>query len=102
MRILFDQGVPLPLRRSLGEHEIATAYRMGWSELKNGDLLSAAEAKFDLIITTDKNWKHQQRVVGRRLAVLVLPSGNWPELKLRVDEVVSAVNTAKPGDYIEL
>ena len=55
MRILFDQGTPVPLRHALTDHSVATAYEMGWSRLSNGDLLDAAEARpFDLLITTDQ------------------------------------------------
>jgi hypothetical protein len=39
MRILFDQGVPLPLKRWLTSHEVETARQRGWSEFLNGDLL---------------------------------------------------------------
>lgn len=43
MRILFDQGTPVPLRQSLSAHRVSTDYEMGWSALANGDLLDAAE-----------------------------------------------------------
>jgi hypothetical protein len=39
MKILFDQGTPVPLRRALAGHEIATAYEMGWANLENGNQL---------------------------------------------------------------
>jgi hypothetical protein len=44
MKILFDQGTPVPLRNFLREHEVKTAFELGWSTLKNGDLLNAAES----------------------------------------------------------
>ena len=44
MKILFDQGVPLPLREELAGLETTTAYREGWSNLGNGELLAAAYA----------------------------------------------------------
>jgi hypothetical protein len=54
MRILFDQGTPVPLRRLLApRHEVSTAYEHRWSTLTNGTLLDAAEeAGFDLLVTT--------------------------------------------------
>jgi hypothetical protein len=56
MRILFDQGTPVPLRAALPNHTVVTAYELGWSELSNGELLSAAERDgFEVLITTD-NW----------------------------------------------
>jgi hypothetical protein len=41
MRVLFDQGTPVPLRRALAPHEVETAFERGWSTPKNGDLLEA-------------------------------------------------------------
>ncbi|HVT02710.1 MAG TPA: hypothetical protein VHL58_04960 [Thermoanaerobaculia bacterium] len=70
MRILFDQGTPAPLRDALTGHTVSTAYELGWAQLGNGDLLNAAEASFDALITTDRNLRHQQNPSGRRLAIL--------------------------------
>ena len=71
MRILFDQGTPVPLRRSLAGHEVVTAYEAGWSTLQNGDLLAAAEgAGIDLVVTTDRNLQYQQNIRGRKLAIV--------------------------------
>jgi hypothetical protein len=42
--ILFDGGVPRPLRRRLQPHRIVTTQELGWEELKNGELLRSAEA----------------------------------------------------------
>jgi len=82
MRILFDQGTPVPLRALLSGHSVSTAYEMGWSELANGDLLAAAEADFDALITSDQNLRYQQNLTGRRLAILVLPTTSWPRFAL--------------------
>ncbi|MGB6536108.1 MAG: hypothetical protein WBF58_09120, partial [Xanthobacteraceae bacterium] len=81
MKILFDHGTPAPLRRALSSHSVATASEMGWSELDNGKLLSAAEIEFDAIITTDQSIRYQQNRVGRRLAILVLPTTNWKQIQ---------------------
>ena len=99
MKILFDQGTPVPLRRSLAPHAVATAFEMGWSNLENGQLLAAAERQFDALVTTDQNLQYQQNLQGRRLAVLALPTTNWLEIRNHLPEVVSAVNRLKPGDY---
>ena len=61
MRVLFDHGTPAPLRHDLVGHEVTTAYARGWSGLKNGELISAAEeGKFEVLVTTDKNLRYQQ------------------------------------------
>jgi hypothetical protein len=55
MRVLFDQGTPVPLRRYLHPHEVDTAAEIGWSELQNGELLNRAEtAGYEALITTDQ------------------------------------------------
>lgn len=69
MRILFDQGTPVPLRRFFAGHQVSTAYAEGWADFRNGDLLAAAEGRFELFITTDKNLRYQQDLRGRTLAM---------------------------------
>ena len=52
MKILFDQGTPVPLRGHLREHTVVTAYEQGWANLLNGQLLNVAQqAGYDLLIT---------------------------------------------------
>lgn len=102
MRILFDQGTPVPLRHHLSGHIVSTAYEKGWSDLANGDLLAKAESQFDLMITTDQNLRYQQNLKERKLAILVLPTTNWPEIQKHVSEVASAVSGMKSGVYLEL
>lgn len=102
MRVLFDQGTPVPLRRALTGHTISTTFEMGWAELDNGDLLNAAEAAFDALITTDQNLRYQQHLSGRQLAILVLPTTSWPILQTHVAEVVAAVNGLRAGEFREL
>src|SRR5258705_9979838 len=102
MKILFDQGTPAPLRQELAGHEVATSYEMGWSALGNGELLGAAEDRFDLLITTDQNLRYQQNLANRKLAVLVLSTTSWPRIEKEVDLVAAAVNAVRPGEYLEL
>lgn len=103
MRILFDQGTPVPLRRSLTGHDVETAYERGWSVLQNGVLLRAAEvAGFDAIITTDQNLRYQQNLVERKLAVLVLLTTDWRRIQKGIDRVQEAVAAMRPGSYAEL
>ena len=52
MRILFDQGTPVPLRKLLNSHQVETAFERGWSTLANGELLVAAEQeRFEVFVT---------------------------------------------------
>ncbi|MFL6373624.1 MAG: hypothetical protein ACJ73D_03050 [Pyrinomonadaceae bacterium] len=103
MRILFDQGTPVPLRTFLNQHRIETAFERGWSELKNGDLLDRAEADgFDILITTDQNLRYQQHLPIRKIALIVLKTTSWPLIKAKADLVEDAVTAASEVLYQEI
>ena len=102
MRILFDQGTPAPLRDHLPGHSVETAYEKGWSALRNGELLAKAEAAFDLLVTTDRNLRHQQNPAERRIAILVLPTTSWPRLQKIASQIAAAVASLQPGQYLEV
>ena len=103
MRILFDNGTPNPIARSLAGHVVAFARQIGWHELKNGELLrEAEEAGYDLLLTSDKNMLYQQNLSGRKIAILVLGNQQWPDVKLHLDRIAEAVNAARPGTCSEI
>jgi len=78
--------------------------KRGWSNLKNGDLLTQAEAEgFDALITTDQNLRHQQNLTKWKIiSVVVLLTTNWPRIKNSVHVVVQAIETLTPGSYVEI
>ena len=103
MRVLFDQGTPVPLRRLLTQHEVITAHERGWSQLKNGELLDSAEKEgFAVLVTTDVNLKFQQNLASRKLAIVVLTTTSWPRIQRVASAVVAAVDSAAPGTYVEV
>lgn len=107
MKILFDQGTPVPLRLYLLPNLVRTAAQQGWASLRNGDLLNAAEAAgFDLLLTTDRNLSYQQNLdrhlAHRKIAIIALDLQQWPRLRPHAEEIAEAVNAATPGSFIEL
>jgi hypothetical protein len=73
---------------------------MGWAELENGELLTAAEAAgFSVFVTCDKNLSYQQNLTGRKLALVVLSTNNWNIVKQYPQQVVQAIETAKQGSF---
>lgn len=103
MRVLFDQGTPVPLRQALTAHSVDTAYERGWATLKNGELLRSAEEQgFEVLVTTDTNLRYQQNLADRQIAVVVLSTTSWPRIRLVVELVVSAVHSATVGSYVEV
>ena len=87
----------------LTQHEVETAHERGWSQLKNGELLDAAEKEgFAVLVTTDANLKYQQNLTSRILAIVVLTTTSWPRIQRVTDTVLAAVNNATAGSYIEV
>ena len=72
MRLLLDESLPRRLTQHLSDVEVDTVYDRGWSGLKNGDLLRAAEAEYDVFVTADQNLQYQQNLRGFGIGVVVL------------------------------
>ncbi len=103
MRILFDQGTPVPLRRYLTDHVVDTAYERGWSDLQNGELLDVSEHEvYEILVTTDQNLKYQQNLANSGISVIVLLSTSWPRIQEHIDEIKTAIANSVPGSYTEV
>jgi hypothetical protein len=103
VKVLFDQNVPRNLIDYLKAHEVTRSIELKWDTLKNGDLLRVAQdASFEVLVTCDRNLAYQQNLKHRKLAIVVLPAGTWPQLKDSVAEIVRAIGESWPGGFTEL
>ena len=103
MLILFDHVTPKGIARFLPGHIVTKAKDRGWDTLSNGDLLTAAEqAGFDVFVTADKNISYQQNLAGRKIAIVVLSTPQWPVVKLHLEKIAAAVNAATPGSFAQV
>jgi hypothetical protein len=103
MLILFDHSTPAPLASYLTGHSVTKAKDRGWDRLSNGDLLAEAErAGFDLLLTADNNMRYQQNLTGRKIALVVLSTPQWPRVQLHVDKIMAVLNSVTPGSYAEI
>jgi hypothetical protein len=103
MKILFDNGAPKPIARSLIGHEVTFARQVGWHELENGELIQRAEdAGYELLLSTDKNIRYQQNLRGQKIALVVLGNSQWPMVRLHLDRIAAAVDACTPGSYTEV
>lgn len=64
MRILHDNCVDVRLKGYFRGFEEEQAGEVGFSALKNGDLLKSADQNFDYLITIDKNMRFQSSLKG--------------------------------------
>ena len=68
-----DEQLPRQLARYLVEHDVRTVQQENWAGLKNGVLLSKAEAAgFSVLLTGDQNLEYQQNLAKRNIGVVVL------------------------------
>ena len=72
MRVLLDECVDWRLAREIAGHDVKTARQMGWTTIKNGELLTLAAEHFDVFVTVDRNLAFQQNVAAFSIAVIVL------------------------------
>ena len=97
MKALLDENMPRALAQLLApEIDALTVQQMGWSGLKNGELLKRAEAKFDLLITTDQGIPHQQNLdrFDIRIVLLEANSNRAEDLAVLVPVLKSHVTSA--------
>jgi hypothetical protein len=76
----------------------------GWAEIKNGALLDAMAARFDVLITVDKSMHFQQRIDVRPFALLVLRArtNRLADLLPLVPALLNVLDDVKPGEVREI
>lgn len=103
MKILFDQGTPVPLRRFLHPHTVDTCAERNWSELRNGELLDRAVAsQYEVLITTDQNLRHQHRLSRWPIGIVVLRTTSWPRIRVGIDKVIAALRRLSDDPFQEV
>ncbi len=105
MQILFDESVTWALRPILlGEHEVATAKYLGWDSKSNGELMTLARDKFDVLITADQSIPYQQNITEADVAVVVLVArrNSFEYLAPLVPQILEALPNLKRGEIIRI
>jgi hypothetical protein len=63
MRVLLDEQIDKRLKPLFDpSFVLLTVKERGWDGLKNGNLLRAAQAEFDALVTMDRGIPHQQNL----------------------------------------
>ena len=106
MRLLLDECVPRKLKFMFiaGGHQCETVRDAGFGSKTNGELLTVAESRFEVLITIDKSIRHQQNLAGRNIAVLILraPSNDISDIGPLLPEALAALQVIKPGQFAEV
>ena len=106
MRVLVDECAPFALKIALAQrgHECSTVQEIGWSGKKNGELLTLAEADFDVFVTLDRKIPYQQNLSQRKIGLVVINarSNLIIDIAPYFDPCARAINEVKPGEVISL
>jgi Domain of unknown function (DUF5615) len=99
VKVFVDECVDWRLSREIVGHEVRTARQMGWSTIRNGELLALAAKEFEVFVTVDRNLSFQQNLPAFAIAVIVLraKSNRLSELQRLVPDLLASIPTAKPG-----
>jgi len=99
VKVFLDECVDWRLARDIVGHDVKTARQMGWSTIKNGELLALASESFDVFVTVDRNLSFQQNLVSFSIAVVVLQAktNRLADLRPLIPGLLAAIEFAKPG-----
>jgi hypothetical protein len=102
MRVLLDECVTRYLKRDLPGHEVFTVEEAGFKGLKNGLLLKAAAASYDVLITVDQNLQHQQNPETLPIMVIVLSArrSTYPMLRPLMPRALEALEKIEAGRVV--
>jgi predicted nuclease of predicted toxin-antitoxin system len=100
MQILFDHNLPRKLRQHFPLHQVTLTKEMGWQQQSNGELLSLAQAEFDVLLTVDANIYHQQKVALYNIAVIVLRvyDNSYESIVPLLPAVMKVLEEIQPGE----
>jgi predicted nuclease of predicted toxin-antitoxin system len=102
LKILIDESLPRYLKQPLKSHQVFTVQEMGWTGITNSVLLGKANGEFDVLLTADKNLRHQQNLSRLTLSVVVFPSNRLSVVKALVARLQSILPLLKRGEILEL
>ncbi len=106
MKILIDECLPAALRENLTAlgHECQTVRQAGFGSKKNGELLTLAEGRWNVLLTSDRNIKYQQNVTGRSLSILILcaKSNRMKDLLPLLPACAQALLSIQTGQVVEI
>lgn len=99
MRILLDENFPVDFAKLFIGYEILTVHSLGWSGIKNGELLRRAHSVCDVFVTLDRNLEFQQNIKILPFGVVVVRarSNRVADLVPHLASILDAANCVLPG-----
>ena len=106
MKILIDECLPAELRGTLTalDHECVTVRKAEFGSKRNGELLRLAEGQWDVLLTSDRNIKYQQNMMGRNVSIVILcaKSIRMKDLLPLMSACAQVLLSIQPGHVVEV
>ncbi|MCU1340744.1 MAG: hypothetical protein JWN92_167 [Candidatus Acidoferrum typicum] len=106
MKILIDECLPDALKENLDAlgHEWQTVRKAGFGSKKNGELLTLADAQWDVLLTSDRNINYRQNMTGRRVSILILcaKSNRMKDSLPLMSACAKALDSIEAGKIVEI
>ncbi|WP_447971715.1 hypothetical protein [Nitrospira sp. M1] len=103
MRILFDQGIPVPLRTLLHPHHVETVFEHNWGLCTNSETLNKAQQEgFEVFMTTDQNHGVCENASVQTIRIVVLSSTSWPKIQTATPAILRAIEDSSLGELTEV
>jgi hypothetical protein len=99
VRVLLDECIDWRLARHIVGHHVKTSRQMGWSSIKNGELIALTSTSFDVFVTVDRNLAFQQNIGNLPVAVIVLraKSNRLADLVPLVPLLLKEIDAIRPN-----
>jgi Domain of unknown function (DUF5615) len=99
VKVLLDECVDRRLAHDIVGHDVRTASQMGWTMIKDRELLALATGRFDVFVTVDRNLSFQQNLAPLPISVFVLhaKTNRLSDLRPLVPSLLAAIETAPRG-----
>jgi predicted nuclease of predicted toxin-antitoxin system len=99
MRLLLDESFPADFAKLLVGHEVETVHSLGWSGIKNGELLRRAHTVCEVFVTLDRNLEFQQNIKALPFGVVVVRavSNRMAHLIPHIDSILEVASQIAPG-----
>jgi predicted nuclease of predicted toxin-antitoxin system len=106
MKILIDECLPAALKGTLAAlgHECQTVRQAGYGSKKNGELLTLAEGRWNVLLAGDRNIKYQRNMIGRNVSVMILcaKSNRMKDLLPLMPACAQALLAIQAGRVVEV
>ena len=100
MRIVLDENIPIGFAKMLVGHEVMTVSGLGWSGIRNGELLRKCCSLAEVFVSLEQSLPFQQRIRSLPFGILVLKSrsNRLNDLKPLVASIPESIPKLKAGD----